>query len=126
MALVHVTAIRNAIADLVVDQIDIGAGANGTLELWTSSDAEVATLAFGATAFGAAASGTATANAITQDSSATGGIVAKFVIKDSDAAEVLRGTVTATGGGGDLTMPSVTVTATEPVTCSSLTYSAPA
>lgn len=123
-AITHPTSVRNAIADLVVDLIDAGAGA-GTLEFQTSGDVEVATCTFSDPAFGAAASGTATASAITDDSSATGGTVAKFIIQDSDSNQVMTGTVTVTSGGGDIELTSVVIAATEVVSMSSLTYTAP-
>jgi len=44
-----------------------------------------------------------------------------FRLADSDSNPVTQGTVTATGGGGDAEMPSVPVTAGEPVQLSSLT-----
>jgi hypothetical protein len=123
MALTHVTATRNAMADAVVDLIDGGAGA-GTLEFQTSGDVEVATITFGDPAFGAAASGTATANATTDDTNATGGIIAKFRIYDSNSTEILSGTVTAVSGGGDIEITSLTIAATETVSLTSLTYTA--
>ncbi len=123
MAVTHATAIRNGIADYVVDQIDVGG--TGTLEFHTSGDVEVATVTFSATAFGAAAAGVATANAITKDSSATGGTIAKFVVKSGTPADVFYGSVTATGGGGDIELSSLVVTATDEVSLTSLTYTAP-
>ena len=125
MSLVHVTAIRNSLADLVVDLIDAGAGA-GYIEFQTSGDVEVATTPFGDPAFGAAATGTATANAITDDTSATGGTIAKFRIKDSNDLEVFSGTVTVTSGGGDIELTSVIIGAGDTVSMTSLTYSASA
>ena len=122
MSLVHVVAIRNSLADLVVDLIDAGAGA-GYIEFQTSGDVEVATCPFGDPAFGAAATGTATANAITDDTSATGGTIAKFRIKDSDNTEVFSGTVTVTSGGGDIELTSVIIGAGDTVSMTSLTYS---
>ena len=44
-----------------------------------------------------------------------------FRLADSTGFERAQGTVTATGGGGDATMPSVTITAGEPVRLPSLT-----
>lgn len=125
MAVTHPTAVRNSIADHVVDKIDAGTGA-GTLEFQTSADAEVATLTFTDPAFGAASGGTATAAAITKDSSATGGTIAKARAKDSDANEVFACSVTGTGGGGDIELGSVVVSAGQEVSMSSLTYTAPA
>lgn len=123
-AVTHSTAVRNVLADAVVDAIDAGASA-GTLEFHTSGDVEVATLTFSDPAFGAASSGTATANAITSDTSATGGTIAKFVVKDSDGNTIFAGSVTATGGGGDITLSSVVISAGQTVSLTSLTYTAP-
>jgi hypothetical protein len=124
MAVTHPTAVRNSIADLVVDLVDAGAAA-GTLEFQTSGDVEVATLTFSDPAFGAAAAGVATANAITADSSATGGTMAKARYKDSNGTEVTACSVTATGGGGDYQFNSVVVSAGQQVAVSSTIYTAP-
>jgi hypothetical protein len=124
MAITHGTALRNAIADLVVDSIDAGSGA-GTLEFQTSSGDEVATLTFSDPAFGDASSGTATANSISPDASATGGTMGRFQIKDSTGTVKIQGTVAAVSGG-DINMSSLSVVAGDTVTLSSLTYTAPA
>jgi hypothetical protein len=121
MAVTHpTTATRNGLADYVVDQLD-----GGTLEIQTSGGTEVATLTFGTPAFGAATGGTATANAITQDSSATGGTAARAQLKNSGGTAIVQCSVTATGGGGDITLSTVTIAASDTVSISSLTYSAP-
>lgn len=125
MAVTHPTAVRTGIADFVVDQLDEGTPP-GTLVLQTSGDVEVATLTFSTTAFGAASSGTATANAITADTSATGGTVAKARWKNAAGTDKVICSVTATGGGGDITLNSVVISAGQQVSVSSLTYSAPA
>ena len=124
MATTHVTAVRNSIAGVVSSAVDAGVGA-GKMVFMTSGDVEVATLTMSDPAFGAASSGVITANAITRDESATGGTVALFKLTDSADTEVLRGSVTATGGGGDIELTSVTITAGEPVEVSSYTYTAP-
>jgi hypothetical protein len=124
MALVHVTAIRDSLTDLVVDAIDVSGP--GTLEFQTSGDVEVATITFAATAFGASSSGIATAAATVDDTNATGGTVAKFVIYDGSPTEVFRGTVTAPAGGGDIELSSLAVGATDTVSLTSLTYEASA
>lgn len=122
-AVTHPTAVRTALADLVVDLLDAGAGA-GTLVFNTSGDVEVATLTFSDPAFGAASSGTATASAITSDTSATGGTVAKFVAQDSDGTDCFLGAVGTSGS--DINLSSLTVGVGDTVSVSSLTYSAPA
>jgi len=130
MALTHVAAIRNSLADLVVDAIDVGStDASGDLQIATSTafSTILATLVFSATAFGAASGGTATANAITADTNAANsGTAAAFRIRDRNNAEVLRGTVSATGGGGDIQLSSTSITAGDTVSITSLTYTASA
>jgi len=119
MAVTHETAARNGIADYIVDQLD-----GGTLEIQTSGDVEVATLTFGTPAFGAAAAGVATANAITDDSSATGGTAAKAQLKTSGATAVVNCSVGTSGE--DINLSSVSIGASDTVSISSLTYTAPA
>jgi hypothetical protein len=123
MAVTHGTTARNAMADAVVDLIDAGAAA-GTLEFQTSGNVEVATCTFSDPAFGAASGGTATASAITSDTNATGGTVAKAVAKDSDGNTVFSCAVGTSGS--DINMSTLTVVAADTVAVSSLTYSAPA
>lgn len=122
MAVTHGSAIRNTICDAVVDAVD--AGGAGSLVFNTSGDVEVATLTFSGTAFGAASSGTATANAITSDTSATGGTVAKFVVKSGAGTTIFQGAVATSGS--DINLSSLAVGAGDTVSISSLTYSAPA
>lgn len=125
MAVTHTTATRNALADLIDDRVNAGAGP-GTLVFQTAGDVEVATLTFSDPAFGAAASGVITAGAITTDLSATGGTITKARFFDSNLVEVLACSVTATGGGGDIELNSVVVSAGQSVSVTSLTYAAAA
>lgn len=128
-AVTHSTAVRNGIADYVVDLIDTGTASPnlGTLVFRAnaSPEAEVATLTFANPAFGNATGGTATANSIASDTNATGGTAGIFTIHDSDGTEILRGSVTATSGGGDIELSSVSIGASDTVSMTSLTYSAP-
>lgn len=121
----HPTAVRSGIADFVVDQLDEGTPP-GYIEFQTSGNAEVATCPFSATAFGAASTGVATANAITSDTSATGGTIAKARLKNAAGTDKILCSVTATSGGGDIELSSVVVSAGQTVAVSSLTYTAPA
>jgi hypothetical protein len=123
MAVTHPTAIRNDIANLIVDKID--AGGAGSIEFQTSASAVIATLAFSATAFDAAANGVAAAASITDDTDCEPGTVAKFVVKSGGAATIFEGTVTATGGGGDIILSSVAIGDGDTISISSLTYEAP-
>ena len=122
MALTHPTAVRNTVADAVCDSIDTGGA--GSLIFETSGDVEVATCTFGSPAFGAASSGTCTANAITSDTDATGGTIAKFKIQNGSAADAgFAGNVQTSGG--DINLSSLVIGAGDTVSMSSLTYSAP-
>lgn len=122
-AVTHPTSVRSSLANLVVDLLDAGSGA-GTLEFQASNDAEVATCTFGDPAFGAASSGVATANAITEDSSATGGTTTKFVAEDSDGNPCFLGSVGTSGE--DINLSSVTLSVNDELGISSLTYTAAA
>lgn len=126
MAVTHPTAVRQGIANFVVDQLDEGTPP-GKLVYRTSGDVEVATLTFSNPAFGAAdGSAIATASAITSDTTATGGTIAKATLENAAGTAKINCSVTATGGGGDIQLSSVVIAANDTVATSSLTYTAPA
>jgi hypothetical protein len=113
---------RNAACDAIVDLLD-----GGTIEIQGADNTVLAVLTFGTPAFGAASNGVATAEAITQDSSADAtGTAAKFVCKASGGTAVFSGTVTASGGGGDMELVTTSITATQPVQITSFTFTIPA
>lgn len=123
MALTHTTTIRNALANLVVDAIDAGTtNLQGDLVIMAAADAEVATLNCANPAFGDASNGTATANAISDDTNATGGTAIAFKFQDRDGTEIFRGSVSTSGA--DLNMSSTTVGATDTVSVTSFSYTA--
>lgn len=136
------TAARNAACDAVVDLVDGGSGA-GVIRVYTGSQpatpatAPTGTLllefALSDPAFGAASTGTATLDitpAVTDDGITTG-TAGWFRICDSTEAAgsglgIIDGSVTATGGGGDLTLSTTSITTGLTVTVTSLTVTAPA
>lgn len=120
-AVTHPMAVRTAVADLVVDRIDAGDAA-GTLEFQESDNDEVATLTFSDPAFGGASNAVATANAITSDTNATGGTIAKWEAKDSDGTDVFYGA--AGTSGSDINLSSLAVGASDTVAVSAFTYTA--
>jgi hypothetical protein len=122
-AVTHPTAVRDGVANFVVDQLDEGTPP-GTLVFQTSGDVEVATLTFASTAFGASSGGVATAAAIVSDTSATGGTIAKARLKNAAGTDKIICSVTATGGGGDIELSSVVISAAQTVAVSALTYAA--
>jgi len=125
MSVVHQTPVRNSINSTVLGKLDTGAGGAGKLVMQTSGAVAVATLTLSATSFGAASSGTSTANAIASDTNAAGGTIAKASFQDHTGLEIFNCSVTATGGGGDITLNSVVVSSGQTVSITSLTYSAP-
>lgn len=123
MAVTHPTAVRDGVCNFVVDQLDEGTPP-GKLVFQTSGDVTVATLTFSNTAFGSSSSGTATAAAITSDTNAVGGTIAKARLRNAAGTDKIICSVTATGGGGDITLSSVVVSAGQTVSVTSLTYTA--
>lgn len=122
MALTLATTMRNAIADAV----DTLVGTTATLEFQTSGDVEVATLTLGNPAFGAASSGVITLSGTPlSDTNATGGTMAKFVIKSGGTTVQITGTVSTSGA--DINFAGgLTVGASDTVTLTSFTITCPA
>lgn len=132
------TAAAQAACNGVVDLLDGGAGA-GYIEIRTGSQpATVATAASGTLlgtvtlsdpAFGnatAASPSVATASAITNDSSAdASGTAGWFRAYDSAGTGVIDGNITATGGGGDMTLDTVSIVAGGVISITSWTVSHP-
>lgn len=120
MALTLPTASRNAMCDALVDRFDLGAGA-GTIEIrsgtrpTTANDAATGTVLATVTlidpAFGASSAGVATLSDPAAVTGAAAGTATWFRGLDSTGATVLDGSVTATGGGGDLTLATTTISA---------------
>lgn len=124
MAVTLTTSARDTLCNAIVDMIDNGASA-GLLEFYVDGGVLLAELVFSDPAFGASSSGTATANAITQDTSANAtGIVGIFLIKSSDDIEILRGTVSASGG--DINFNTTSITQGDGIVMTALTVTVPA
>lgn len=135
MAIRLSTASRNAAADAVVGLIDGGSGA-GTLKIYAGSapatpdDTPAGTLLATVTledpAFGAAASGVASMEVPGTVTASGTGTAGCFLIEDSTGANVFDGTVTASGGGGDLVVASTAFATGIDVSILSFTYTQPA
>jgi hypothetical protein len=119
MALTLATTMRDAIADAV----DTRVGTTATMEFQTSGDVEVATISLANPAFGASSTGVITLGGVPlSDTSATGGTMAKFVIKSGGSTTEITGSVGTSGqdinfagglvvGAGDtVTLTSFTIT----------------
>ena len=127
MALSHVVGVRNSLANVTGDAVDVGTtDAQGDLMIMTGGDVEVSIHACSNPAFLASGSGTGVADAIGDDTTAAGGTAALFKFQDRANAEVFRGTVTGTGGGGDIELDNVVVGVGVTVSITSFSYSASA
>lgn len=127
------TTIRGHMMDQFIT--DIGAGAkiriyNGSLPASCSASIGAATLLAeltGGTPFATQTGGVLTLSAITQDSSADATGTAQFArIWDSAGTTChWQGAVTATGGGGDMELSTVSIVAAAAVSITSWTLTAP-
>jgi hypothetical protein len=123
VALSYATTLRNT----QLDDITTAVGNAGVLRLYSGSVPANVGTSLGAqvilaeltcgTPFAASASGgVLTAGSITQDSSANAtGTASFFRLFTSGGTAVMQGTVTATGGGGDLTLTTTSITSGQPV-----------
>jgi hypothetical protein len=97
-----------------------------TADTALSGNTLLSTLPMAATAFGAAntSTGVATAAAITSDTNAAATGTATFfrVLETGGTVVVFQGTVTVTGGGGELQLSSTSIVATGTVSVTGLTY----
>lgn len=128
MSTTHPTAVRNQVADLIVDSLDVGGPGNLVFRLTGNANAPgaaVASLPLSATAFGAASSGVATAAAITSDTNATGNASPVATATLETAAGVVKVHCAVAASGSDINMSNgLTIAAGDTVSCSSLTYTA--
>lgn len=126
MAVRLATATRNALADAVATRADLGAAA-ATVKIYTGtqpasantapSTTLLATFTLNDPSFNAAASGAIsliTSPAISTTGAATG-TAGWFRMESSTPATVIDGSVTATGGGGDMTVDNTSITSGQTV-----------
>lgn len=133
MALQFSTGVRNAL----LDAIETEGGTSAVLKIRTGSapancgtadsGTVLATINCPSDWMAAASSGSKAKSGTWQDTSADAtGTAAHFRLYKSDGTTcIMQGTVTATGGGGDLTLDDITITAGQQVTITSFTLTAP-
>lgn len=129
------TAAQNAACDAMVDLLDAGPAA-GTIKVYTGSQPATANTAESGTllatftladpAFGAASSGVATlASTPRTTTGVADGTAGWFRAEDSTGANVFDGSVTATGGGGQLELNTTTISTGVSVSITSGTFTQP-
>jgi hypothetical protein len=112
-------AYRTARNDVLVDGLDAGPGA-GTIKIYSGTRPATANASITGTllatvtcadpAFGASSSGAATLSDPAAVTAVAAGTATHFRAADSTGATVWDGDVTATGGGGDLTLATTAIT----------------
>jgi hypothetical protein len=132
MALSYTTTIRNARLDAITTAVST----SGLIRIYSgtppanvgtalSGNTQLAELACSATFAAAASGGVLTLNTVTADSSADAtGTATFFRILTSGGTAQVQGTVTATGGGGDMTLATVSIVASATVSLTSNTITA--
>lgn len=130
MAVTHITALRTTLATAVRDAIDGGAGAgklvfrlSGTV---SAPGTAVATLTL-SDPCGTVSNGVLTFSAITSDTNATGNASAVAAATLQTSADSVQLHCAVAASGSDINMTGgLTIGAGDTVSCSSLTYTAPA
>lgn len=132
------TVARNDAGDAIVDLIDVGsANPNGFMEIRdgaipaspqiAATGTLLATLNLSLPAFGNFATGIALANVIADDTDVDNtGVAGWFRIYDRDGTAVIDGTITATGGNGDIEFDNINFIKGGVVAVTSLTATMPA
>lgn len=122
MALTHVVAVRNGLADYAVDQLDV---ATGPPDMRITPAVTATTLVViplnSSAAFGNATGGTATLVGSPSGTATGADTAAVFIMRDATGSEVFRGAVGTTGS--DLNLSSTTIAVDDKVQLTSLTYS---
>lgn len=127
MAVTHVTALRNTLADAVDNYLNTtgSADAGGDLVIRDSTSVLV-TFAFANPAFGAASSGVITLASVPIAATAgAAGTADNAQLRDRANAAAIDCSVTATGGGGDIEVSNTSIASGQSCSLTSLTYTAP-
>jgi hypothetical protein len=130
-------AVRNGILDSLFNAgTALAMFDNGTAEFRsgaapgadnTAGGTLIASVLLGADAMTAASAGSVSKNATWQDLSAdAAGTIGHVRFKSSDGLKVLECTVTATGGGGEVTVDNTVLTAGQQFTVTGFTVTCPA
>lgn len=129
-------SVRNAKVDAAVDKLDVGTGtAGGTIKIYSGSQPAtpatsasgtlLATVVLANPAFGSASSGSASLTDPASVNAVATGTAGWARFADRDGAVCFDGDVTATGGGGVVTLSSTSLVSGSPVDITGGTYSQP-
>lgn len=125
--------LNNLLANALLDRFDTEFPAGSILEIRSGAGAGAENAATGtllasitlpATPWAAAGAGSKAKSGVWQDASAdAAGTAAHYRLKNATDTRRIEGTVTATGGGGDLTLNNTVIAAAQQVTINTFSYS---
>lgn len=128
MAIVGNVTLRNRIVDAIVAAfgasavLEIRSGARPTNGADAASGTILWSFTFDATPWGTtSAGGNAQADVPLEANAAATGTAGHFRLRNTGSTEWVYGTVTATGGGGDIELASTSITSGQPVRITSFT-----
>ena len=121
------TNTRNVATDSIVDLIDTGTiNPTGSINIYTSGlGILLVTLNFSNPAYGNALNGRATGNPVANGVALASGTASIFTVTNRNGAEIFRGTVSGTGGGGDIELSSISIATSQTISISSSTFTMP-
>lgn len=124
MATSHPVALKNEVVDLITGKLNLGStNPQGRFVFLDSGDVVLASLDLSNPAFAASVNGQAAVNTVTTDTSADAtGTAVSFEFRDRDDAAVWGGSVTGTGGGGDVELTNVSLAVGDQVALPNYTY----
>lgn len=129
MTLSHASGVRNSLANVVGDAHDAGSAGDAVLRLRDGSTA-IVNFSLDDPAFDTApatSTGVITLQSTPIAASAVAsGDVDNFITLDKDGTQVLAGSVTATGMGGDIEVSNTSIASGQDCSLESLTYTASA
>src|SRR5262245_51849256 len=123
--------LNNALANALLDRFDTEFPAGSILEIRTGGapGAEaaaggtlLASITLPATPWAAASNGSKAKSGTWQANAGAAGTAGHYRLKNSGDTRRLEGSVTATGGGGDLTLDNVSIANGQQVTINTFTY----
>lgn len=118
MSITHGTVTRTAIAQAVAEQ----ASTTGKIVLKSNGTPLVT---FTNVSFAAAVNGVIVANSVSPQLAVANGVVDAFEVQTAAGVKIYGGTVTQTGGGGDMTLDNPNVALGQQVSMIELAYNAP-
>jgi hypothetical protein len=125
MSITHASGVRDAIANAVKAAFEVGNSQEAQIVL-RHGTTTIVTFDLASTPFGAASSGVITAGSMPRAATAVAsGDLDNFIAKDQGGTQVLSGSVTAVGMGGDIEVTNVSVATGQDCSLESLTYAAP-